>query len=245
MKKLFILTVTIAIASLFVTGCKKDSYYKDSGTTKGKYNGTVMDYLKSKPEYFDSIVKIIRVSGLESTLESNNVTLFAPADSSLRYLLYYTNFILAETGKPAIRSINQVAPRIWKKYMSRYIFNFKKGITDFPQVDFDNLTTYAGQIYPAVNGINMNIGTVYTSVILGGSNGTPQTVIPYAGFRYLTVSYLSSQYNTRDYATWRTAAVASSNIETTNGYVHVLRYPTHYFGFDLGEFVEDVAFNNY
>lgn len=243
MKRL--LLVAVAVTALFVTGCNKKSYYQDSGTTTGKFNGTVVDYLKSKPEYFDSIVRIIRIAGLENTLQNEQVTFFAPADSSVRYLFRFMNARLKELGKPEINSINQIVPRIWTKYMSRYVFKFKKGITDFPQVDFANLTTYSGQIYPAVNGTYMNIGVVYESAFLGGTNGTPRTEIPYAGYRYLTVSYLSSQYNTRDYSTWRSASVASVNIEMNNGYVHALRYPTHDFGFDRSEFIDDVAYNNF
>lgn len=243
MKNLFI--ILIATVSLLMTGCNKNSYYKDSGTTSGKFNGTVMDYLKSKPQYFDTIVRIIRIAGLENTLQSDQVTFFAPADSSVNYLMRFTNERLIQLGKPQLTRIDQVAPRLWTKYLSRYVFKFKKGLNDFPQVDFGNLTTYSGQIYPAVNGTFMNIGAVYTSVVLGGSGGVPSTTIPYAGYRYLTVSYLSSQYNTRDYATWRTATVASVNIETNNGYVHTLKYATHYFGFDLSEFVDDVAYNNF
>ncbi|MFV0606112.1 MAG: fasciclin domain-containing protein [Niabella sp.] len=243
MKKSII--IITAFVSLLIVGCNKNSYYKDSGTTKGKFDGTVMNYLESKPEYFDSIVRLVRKAGLETTLQNEQVTFFAPADSSLRRLFFYTNERLARLGRPAIHSINEVSDRIWTKYMSRYVFKFKKGLNDFPQVDFANLTTYAGQIYPAANGTYMNIGAVYSNVTLGGTNGAPSTVIPYAGYRYLTVSYLSSQYNTRDYDTWRTATVASVNIETNNGYVHALRYANHDFGFDLNEFVQDVAYNNY
>jgi hypothetical protein len=244
MMKKFFLPAIVTIA-LFVASCNKNSYYNDSGVITGKFNGNTMDYLKSKPDYFDSIVKIIKIAGLENTLQGENVTLFAPADSSVRYLFRYLNVYLALYGKPPITSIEQITPKIWKKYMSRYIFNFKKGLNDFPQVDFGNLTTYGGQIYPALDGTYMDIGVVYTNVTLGGSNGTPATTIPYAGYRYLTVSYLSSQYNVRDYSTWYSADVASSNIETSNGYVHVLRYPAHYFGFSLNDFAEDALFNNY
>ena len=243
MKNFFI--ITIAIAALHLTGCKKNNYYDDSGTTNGKFNGTTMDYLKSKPEYFSSIVNIIRVAGLENALQNEQVTFFAPADSSVNYLFRYVNDRLRELGKTPITSIDQVAPRLWTKYMSRYVFNFKKQLKDFPQVDFANLTTFSGQIYPAVNGTYMNIGAVYESAFLGGTDGTPRTEIPYAGYRYLTISYLSSQYNPKDFATWRMARVASVNVETNNGYVHVLRYATHYFGFDESEFAEDIAFNNY
>jgi uncharacterized surface protein with fasciclin (FAS1) repeats len=243
MNKIFLLTMITA--TLFVASCNKNGYYKDSGVITGKFNGTVMDYLKSKPEYFDSIVKIIKIAGLENTLQSSDVTFFAPADSSVRLLFRGLNVGLALVGKPPITAIEDIEPKLWKKYMSRYVFNFKKGLSDFPQVDFRNLTTYGGQIYPAVDGTYMNIGVVYSDVVLGSSDDKTQTTIPYAGYRYLTVSYLSSQYNVRDYKTWITADVASSNIQTNNGYVHVLRYPSHFFGFDISEFMDDARFNNY
>ncbi len=221
-----------------LTACKKSSYYEDTGTTNPRFNGSTLEYLQSKPIYFDSIVKIAKICGFDQALAKQEVTFFAPADSSVRLLFKNVNIELGKIGKPYITKLSDVSPAVWKKYLSRYIFKFKKGLVDFPQIDFNNLTSFSGQIYPSYEGADMNIGAVYDDIAVAGVN------IKYAGYRHLTISYLTSPFTPKEYKSWITAHVASVNIVTNNGYVHVLKYPNHPFGFDQKQFAEEVAFKN-
>ena len=47
---------------VMAVGCKKD-YYTDTGLHTPNFNGTVLQYLQSKPGYFDSVLKVIQFSG--------------------------------------------------------------------------------------------------------------------------------------------------------------------------------------
>lgn len=214
---------------VFTAGCKKD-YYKDTGTHKPNYNGTVLDYLESKPEYFDSIVKIIKLAGMEQAFDKEEITFFAPADSSVNRTLAYANQELEMLGRPQVKRLEQISPAFWRKYLSRYVFKGKKAMNDYRQIDPDNLSAYPGQIYASYDDLLMNVGVIY-----GDAGG-----VKYAGYRQLMISFIPSASAPLDYSTWYSALVASVNIAPTNGYIHALRYPLHYFGFSPVAFTEDL-----
>ncbi len=222
-----ILALPLVLLLLLMGACKKD-YFTDTGVQKGEFNGTVLDYLKSKPQYFDTLVKIISYAGMTNTFQNEEITFFAPADSSLRNTYLACNLILNQLGRAPITRFQQIKPSVWREALSRYIFKGARSLTDFPQIDFSNIAAYPGQIYNSYDELIMNVGAIYSS---GGG-------VPYAGYRQLVLSYIPSPSSARDYQTWTTAFVSSVNVKPTNGYVHVLRYPTHFFGFDPIKFLE-------
>lgn len=224
-----ILPLVCIIGLFLAAGCKKD-YYKDTGVHKPNYDGTVLEYLESRPDYFDSIVKIIKLADMEQIFDKEEITFFAPADSSVNYSIAYVNERLKDLGRPQIHNLEQVSPVVWRKYLSRYVFKGKKSMSDYRQIDPENLSAYPGQIYASYDGLLMNIGVVY-----GDAGG-----VKYAGYRQLHISFIPSASTPLDYSTWYSAYVASVNIAPTNGYVHALRYPLHYFGFSPSAFLEDV-----
>ncbi|MGC4235690.1 MAG: fasciclin domain-containing protein [Niabella sp.] len=220
---------------LLVSGCKKSDYYLDGGTQNGTFNGSVMQFLESKPELFRQLAGVVRYAGLEQALSSEQVTFFAPADSSIRKTIEFANIMLPLFGKPAISEITDIKPAIWRKYLARYIFKGSKSLSDYAQLDPGNLSAYSGQMFSSYDGEPMNIGVVFTD-----ANG-----VKYAGYRYLMISYVNSS-TPRDYTTWRVAVVASSNIKADNGYIHALRFADFEFefGFSAIGFVEDIIYNN-
>ena len=215
---------------IFTMGCKKD-YYEDTGVHTPNFDGTVMQYLEAKPEYFDSLIKVIKLAGMEDVFKKENITFFAPADSSIKRTIRYVNIELETLGKPLVTRLEQIKPEVWRRQLSRYVFKEKKAMNDFRQIDIDNLSAYPGQIYASYDGLLMNVGVIYDDA--GG--------VKYAGYRHLQLSFIPSASAPRDFASWYSADVASVNIAPTNGYVHVLRYPTHYFGFSPGAFFEDAV----
>lgn len=244
MKKIKYIIVVVTLASL-ITACNKKDYYKDSGVLKGNFNGTVMQYLNSKPEYFDSLVQIISLAGMENELNANNITFFAPTDSSIRASIRFANIERDFLGMPRISKLSEIKPAIWRKHLSKYLFNFKRSLNDFSQIDFSNINTYSGQIYQSVNGTSMNIGVIYNDVsVPSPRDPNISNVIKYAGYRQLTISYLTSPFTPRETGTWRVGQVSSVNVEPNNGFVHILRTSTHIFGFDVNQFSDDVAYFN-
>lgn len=214
-------------AALMLTACKKDNF-KNTGLHVANFNGTVLDYLKVKPLYFDSLIKVIKLAGMETAFQSEEITFFAPADSSINRTISLLNESLDALGKPRVYKLEQIKPEVWKQYLSLYLFKGKKSMNDYPQIDPSNLASYPGQIYASYDGGIMNIGVDYQDA--GG--------VRYAGYRQLRISYIPSPSAPLDYGTWLTAVIASVNIAPTNGYVHVLNYSDHYFGFTPTNFIE-------
>lgn len=225
--KKIIIGALIAVVA-FTMGCKKD-YYEDTGVHTPTFNGTIMQYLEAKPEYFDSVIKVIKLAGMEDVFKKEDITFFAPADSSIRRTLAYVNLRQEFLGKPLVTRLEQIKPEVWRRQLSRYVFKEKKAMNDFRQIDTTNLSAYPGQIYSSYDGLLMNVGVIYDDA--GG--------VKYAGYRHLQLSFIPSASAPRDFASWYSADVASVNIAPTNGYVHVLKYPFHYFGFSQSAFFED------
>lgn len=226
-KIIFTLSLAMIVCAM---GCQKD-YYKDTGIHKGDFNGTVLDYLNSKPDYFTTVVKLIKMTGMESAFQNEDITFFAPADSSINLAIAFLNSQTQFLGLPKVTRVEQISTDVWRKYLSRYVFKGKKAMNDYRQFDPENLSAYSGQIYASYDGSLMNVGVLYYDA--GG--------VKYAGYRQLYISFIPSSSSPLDYTTWYSAQVASANIAPTNGYVHVLRYANHSFGFNPILFFQDAV----
>lgn len=210
-----------------LVACKKRDYYHDSGVHDPHFNGTVMQYLESKPEYFDTLVEVIRLAGMEDVFEKQDITFFAPSDSCFSQSLGILNQILLQQGRDTVARLSQINPAVWKNELSMYVFGGKKLLNDYPQLDLTAVPVFPGQTYESYEGRSMNIGVIYNSA--GG--------VQYAGYRQLVISYIPSLAAPQD--GWISAWVASSDVQPTNGVVHVLRFEDHYFGFDPFTFAQN------
>lgn len=239
----FFLLVTLVMMS--ISSCQKqDDYYMDTGLANPYFEGTIMDYMKAQPFYFDSIALVAKLAGMDSLLRTDTVTFFAPTDRTILRLIKETNEELYKLRYDTIKTLQDVPDNIWRKFLSRYIFHGANQLKDYPQIDYDLRVNYPGQGYLSWDGTAMNIGVIYHN-----DNG-----VKYVGYRQLTIAFIPDVSNPT--ANWRVSYVASSNILTDNGVVHVLSdgltlimengeiqisnssYP--YFGFDLAEFVSDM-----
>lgn len=224
---------SIIIAVIITTisfGCQKKDYFTNTGKHTPNYSGTVLDYLKSKPAMWDSLLKVIKIAGMEDVFENEQITFFAPADSCISLSIRFLNFELDRKGKQRVTRLDQIKPEVWKKFLCKYLFKDARSMNDYPQLDPGNLSAYPGQIYSSYLGDIMNIGVIYNDA--GG--------VKYAGYRQLIISFIPSVSAPRDYNSWYPAIVASVNVAPTNGYVHVLNYQYHFFGFGPFQFIEDV-----
>lgn len=235
------LLVLLLMAAAVLSSCQKSKdYYLDSGQANPFFRGTVMDYLDSKPFYFDSTTLVIKLAGLDSVLSHDSVTFFAPMDRSIGRLVEATNAVLFSLQYDTIRTLQDVPGNIWRKYLTRYMFHGANQLKDYPQIDYDLLVNYPGQGYLSWDGTPMNIGVVYYN-----DNG-----VKYVGYRQLSIAYipdLSDPLNN-----WLINYVASCNILTDNGVVHVLsdgnpqmgnQSPNNanpFFGFDIDGFINDM-----
>jgi len=219
-----------AILAISVSSCKKDGYYKDGGTVNPKFNGTILQYLQSNPK-FDTIAQIVKLAGMEDVFSKEDITFFAPTDevirrsiglvnSNLPYVQNGLNQALFQLNKDTIKTLDEIPQAIWRKYLTRYIMKGKYLLKDFPQLDFDLRPQYPGGYYYGYNGTDLDaIGVVYNDVINSSNNTT--TTIKYAGYRQLCIASVTDPSNPSNFY-GGSAPVASSDIQPTNGVVHVL-----------------------
>jgi hypothetical protein len=223
-----IIAITLIVASI-QTSCTDDSYLVDGGKSNPVFDGTVWDFICSRPDYFAELKSAIEIAGMESVFRDDEITFFAPPDPSLTSSLNYISlYRYSYQGKDSLRSLAQIKPEIWREFIGMYIIKGKYLLKDIPQIDTTMVSAYGGQAYVSYNGRPMNMGVVYYDVISGS------TRIKYAGYRQLIYSYIYD-FTDRD---MQNAYVATSDIQTSNGVVHVIRFSGHIFGFDQRLFAQ-------
>ena len=204
------------------TNCSND-YLEDGGTHNPYYEGTVWDYLNSRPDCFSELVQIIRFCDMEDVFKDSTITFFAPHDLSIRNTMNYVNRIrYIYEGKDSVTDFRQIKPQIWKEYLQQYIIPGKYLLKDVNQMDTTNMAAYGGQAYISYSGRPMNMGVVYHD----------EKGVKYAGYRQLLYSYVFSYV---DYEMMN-AYVATSDIQPLNGVVHAIRFSGHAFGFYVYDF---------
>lgn len=243
-------TLSILLA-MVITSCKKDDYYNDGGKADPVFKGNMMQFLESNDK-FDTIAQIVKLAGMEDVFKNENITFFAPTDEVIRRTIGLVNTpipelrgglnqLLFDAGRDTLKTLSDVQPEIWRKFLGRYIFKGSYKLKDYPQIDFDLRELFPGSYYYTYDSDVANIGVVYNSV-----NG-----VKYVGYRQLALSYLPDRSNPSNFGT---AAVATSDIQPSNGVVHVLAItiadkigdvPTNFaanvFGFNV-DFYNDVLF---
>lgn len=216
--KLYSLSFTCILLIAFA-GCKKD-YFINSGLHNPKFEGNMMQYLESRPFLFDTLIQVIKLADMEKYFTDSTMTFFAPADSSINRTYQYINLQLKLGGNDTLTSLNNIKAEFWRNTLLMYMFSGGRGLEEFQQLDLNNRSAFPGEFVRSMGGRVMNVG-----VIFGDASG-----LKYQGYRQLNLAYIPNQSSPQQ--GWRITPVATSNIQPTNGYVHVLNYPGHYFGFD-------------
>lgn len=218
-------------ACILFTACKKD-HYEDSGVHKGAYDGTIYQYLKTKPELFDTLLQVIDAAEMTDILDNKDeqITFFAPPSSTIFKAIRSLNKELNFTGKDTVVHITQIKKQVWRELLSLYVFEGKYMLKDFAQLDTLDLNAFGGQSFDSYStgdneGRPMNIGVIYNDA----------SGVKYAGYRQLYFSYIGDLSNQQ--ASLINIPVASSNIEPNKAALHVLQYRSHLFGFTSANFI--------
>lgn len=238
-KNTVLLTLALIIVGLALS-CKKYEHYIDGGVKEAKFDGTILQYLQSKPLHFDTLTQVIKIAGMESVFSNDNITFFAPTDPTIGKAIRTLNKELLSTGKDTVSKLTDVKPAVWKTVLSLYLFKGTNRLKDYSQVDTLALNTYKGQGYLSYNSTPMNIGVVYNDAVTNAGS-TSEVRVKYAGYRQLMISYIPDL--SRPQAFWINALVASSDINPTNGIVHALKIEKHSFGFSSNYF-NSIAIEN-
>lgn len=219
---------TIAIIAVLLTicfsGCKK--YYFDSGVHDPKFNGSSVQYMAEKKPFFDSTLMVIELAGMKNVIENEEVTFFAPPGGCITRAVIGLNRRLHFNGKDTVKKLDQIKPEVWKNLLSNYIFKGKNLLKDYPQRDTISYVAYPGHNYTSYSGRIMNIGVIFSDA--GG--------VQYAGYRQLFLSYIPDLSNPQ--IALRNIPVATSDIQTNNGVIHVLNRTKHTFGFVSETFID-------
>lgn len=223
-KTIFGLLVLLLVSLM---ACKKN-YYVDTGKANAKFDGTIMQYLDSKPLYFDTLAKVIRLADMENVLKNEQITFFAPTDPTIQKAIDGLNKQLSSLGRDTVTKLEDIKPNAWKEMLSLYIFKGVNRLKDYTQIDTMALDTYAGQGYISYNNTPINIGVIYNDAV----NGSVR--VKYAGYRQLMISYIPDL--TKPKTRWINTLISSSDINPTNGIVHVLKIKPHSFGFSSALF---------
>lgn len=222
----------LAFVVLFaISACNKKDYYKDYGIHDAKFAGTVLQYLRSKPEVFSKTDSVIIYAGMENIFSDSMITFFAPNNMTIDNLILSYNAAQRNEGKDTVQFLSQVKPEVWKGLLSLYVFQGARKLSDYQQIDFSLLQSFPGQTFTSYGGRPMQIGVIYDNAISTGAK--------YAGYRHLIIAYIQNLSAPIDRNQWIPADISSSDIQPVNGVVHILRWSTngitgapHYFGFD-------------
>lgn len=226
----------LAFVVLFsISACNKKDYYKDYGVHEAKFNGTVLQYLKSKPEVFSKTDSVIIYAGMQNVFTDSSITFFAPNNLTIENMILSYNAGQKNEGKDTVQYLSQVKPEVWKALLSLYIFRGANKMSAYQQIDFNLLQSFPGQIYTSYEGRPVQIGVIYDNALSTGAK--------YAGYRHLIIAYIQNLSAPMDKSQWIPADIGTSDIQTSNGVVHILRWSTnsitgapHYFGFDRVRF---------
>lgn len=208
-------TIVIAFVTvLFTTGCGKD-YFTDGGNLNldetMNLNKSTMDYLKSRPDVFDTLTTLITLTGLEAAVNASGTTFLAPKNYSIRnyFNLQYPD---PEKRPKSFAEIPEEDMEQIKEILEDYIIPGKQIVRKELASTYSYATTL-GETKARFNTVqddylgNVNMGA--KSIIFAIDVGTP-------GVFEL---YLS-------------ALVETADLHATNGIVHILAADTHIFGFN-------------
>lgn len=212
---------------LMFASCKK--YYFDTGVHDPKYNGSVLQYMKAKQPFFDSTLTVINLAGMNDVLDKETITFFAPPSGSVFKSIKRLNQYLRNNGKDTVSKLSQIKPEVWRNTLSQYIFKGANLLKDYPQRDTLSYLAYPGQNYTSYGGRIMNVGAIFSDA--GG--------VSYAGYRQLFLAYIPDLSNPQ--VALQNNPIATSDIQTTNGVLHVLTKIKHNLGFNTDTFIDQVV----
>lgn len=222
--------IMVVIVMLSESSCKKsDDTYRNYQNTAGNFNGTALQYLKSQPGVYDSMLLILnRLPRIADTLTNQEVTLFAVSNRSFAISLQNINQARHDSIPAMLPvSFSTIDSTVLDRFFCRYVLQGKTmsnelaGFTDgllFPTISYKNDngndTTYKMQ---------MQYARTNASGFVGGG---PKAII------------YSDPRGSIFYVNWIRVKTITVDIKTTNAVVDILP-PGHDFGFG-DEFIKAV-----
>ena len=213
MIKLIKLIAFIGVLAVFTAGCKK-SYFADGGTPvdqSGNLGISTMDYLQRESGSFDTLTRLIKITGLESAVNSKGNTFLAPRDYAIHN--YFKLLYPDPTKAPStLEALPQEEKDKIAQIIKNYIIPNQEIVRSTLSTAYSYVTTYGG------TKARFNL---VTTDYLGNVN---------MGAKYIVFSLNVSPQGSAE--RYQTVQVVTADLRSTNGIVHVLAADTHIFGFN-------------
>lgn len=209
-----LIKIIVILAVLFTAGCSRD-YFADEGVLDleetAKLGVSTMDYLKSQGGLFDTLTALISLTGMEAAVNAKGATFMAPRDYSIRnfFKLIFPN----PDKQPA--SLNDI-PQEVMDYIAVTLKNYI--IPDQEIVRSKLAKTYS--YVTTLEGTAARYNLVQDDY-LGNVN---------MGAKYIIFSLNVSPPGQKE--RFQSVQVATADLRSTNGIVHILSSDTHIFGFN-------------
>lgn len=201
------------IGVLFIVGCS-DKYFADGGNQPIDHSGALgvstMEYLKSHNE-FDTLSRLITLTGLEEAVNSKGNTFLAPRDYSIHN---YFKLIFPDPE------------------------NQPETLDAIPQEEIDKITQILKDyIIPNEEIVRSKLLTTYSYVTTYGGKKARFNIVQedYLGNINMGAKFIIFSLNTSPTGQperYQSIQVATSDLRSTNGVLHLLNSNTHIFGFN-------------
>ncbi len=220
--KLWPVAGMLLLVILLFNACKKD-YYVDGGVADPRYDGSIYDYLKNNPYWFDTVTYIIDRAGMKEMLQNDEVTFFSPTDDAVKVVMDELNEYRYYNVKDSVH-LEDIDPQVWKYFLSMYVLKGKYLAKQFARVDPVNIYAYPGINYVMENGYVLNIGLIYQNY----------NNVEAVGPRIIRLTDIT--YDPQNFQNNPSIQVSTSDIQPRNGVLHVLNN-SHALGFRIGTFI--------
>lgn len=212
----FFRTLLVLLLGTTLFACKKTdlAYYNYENNLKD-YKGSALDYIKSQPGVYDSLLVVLdRLPAIEDSLQNENVTLFAVTNKSFQISVESLNAVRKKTNKAPIYLATADLDQL-DTMMCRYIIRGKLTTVDFE--------SYSDGLLLKSLKYNYSMHVAYTKANASGFHGGGPGIITFTDPKNsIFVRY------------WQSTPTNAVNIKTDNATVNVIA-PGHDFGF--GDFV--------
>lgn len=194
----------ILIGLVFFTSCDTQQDVYDTGVAKAKFDGSMMDYLKSNNENWGLTVEMVERAGLTDMFEGNDpefpeITFFGVTSWSIQRYLWDID----------LDKVSDLSPEECKELLFKHIIKGKFLKEDFKFRDYSLVINHPDQTgYDDLTMLGGNVIRVYLEKEDWGD-------YPQAG---ATKMYLWSTILNEH------IPIASPNIQPDNGVVHSLSY---------------------
>ena len=213
-KRSIIYLTAILFIAVSISGCSKtDNTYYNYENTAGTFSGNAVEYLRSQPGVYDSMLLVIdRLQDMPGILSSENITLFAVTNRSFSLALENINQARKDSlpVMPPV-SLSTMDSAVLDTFFCRYVIKNR--------VPTDSIRSFTdGRFFTSLR-YDYDMQMQYSATNASGyQDGGPKAII------------FSDPKNSIFTRNWIRVNTITVDIKTSNAVVHLLS-PGHDFGF--------------